>query len=692
VLSFFGAKRTKNSRISAGKKRNSHTRAHDVALISRLRKRAFPTPSQLFQIGRVLSPREHTYFVSACIVFVLSLGVVGAVIADSYRVAVPKVAGTYHEGMIGSPQSLNPLFSSLNEVDQDIVSLVYSGLLRFDAQRRLVPDLAVKYEISEDKKTYIFELKQNVLWHDGTPFTASDVVYTFESIQDMDVGSPLYVSFQNIQIQALDEYTVSFTLSEPFTPFLTSLTVGIIPRHIWGTLPSGQIRLAQRNLQPVGTGPFRFRRLIKNEMGFVQRVELTRFEDFYRNPPYLREVIFEFFSEYDGPQGLISALREQKVSGMSFVPFEYRERVRRRHITLHTLQLPQYAALFFNLNNEILKNTPVRQALARAVDKRRIVSDVLDNEAQIIDGPILPRFPGYGMSESSYVFAIEEANTALDALYDRVSATEYRAILLEERVSARVAIEQSTLDAATSTLTDPLTESEHDVEIDMSDEGESEDVSAPTPATSDVDIDSIREQVNYELDLLLDPAQLFYRYPKNGSKKDILNFELVTAATPEYAKVAEIIAGSFQEIGIKVTVRLVDTRDITREVLRSRGYDMLLYGVIVGNDPDQYPFWHSSQMSYPGLNLSSYSNRDMDQLLDTIRTTEDDEVLVEAYAAFEQKVIDDVPAVFLYTPTYTYALTDNVKGFAVDQIARPSDRFANITEWYTHKKKVWRDR
>ncbi|HRH23739.1 MAG TPA: ABC transporter substrate-binding protein [Candidatus Magasanikbacteria bacterium] len=646
---------------------------HDIALLSRLRSRRFPAPRQLFQISHVLSIRERIVFFAAVLVFVCSLGLIGVVVANEYRITVPKVSGTYREGVIGSPQSLNPLFSSLNEVDEDIVSLVYSGLLRYDGNRRLVPDLAVKYDVSADSKTYTFELKQNVRWHDGEPFTADDVVHTFELIQDPEVGSPLRVTFQKVTVAAVGEYSVSFTLEEAFPSFLTSLTVGILPKHVWSGIPASQVRLAQRNLQPIGTGRFEFKRLVKNSDGFVESIELERYPDFYRNPAYLKEFIFQFFSDYDGPQGVITALREQKIDGISFVPYEYREKVMRKHIVLNTLELPQYTALFFNQKNEILKDKQVRAALSLAIDKDRIVADVLDREARIMSGPLLPGFPGFTESATTTKFSVEEANAALDKVYDRISAADYRAALLEARVAERIAKQKLENNVEISTTT-PSTPPENSLTM-------------VTSTFSNEEI--IRDMVSQELDRELNPAQLFYRHKKGGDKKTVIGFELVTAATPEYSKIADIIAGYFQEIGVRMTTRLVDPQDITREVLRSRSYDMLLYGIIIGSDPDQYPFWHSSQIGYPGLNLSQYSNKSLDQILEKARVSTNPGELTQLYTNFSNTLVADVPAVFLYTPTYTYALTDEVKGFAVERIAKPADRFANILDWYLAEKKVW---
>lgn len=165
---------------------------------------------------------------------------------------------------------------------------------------------------------------------------------------------------------------------------------------------------------------------------------------------------------------------------------------------------------------------------------------------------------------------------------------------------------------------------------------------------------------------------------------------LVTADTPEYRQTAKLIAGFWQEIGILTRLTFVEPRNMTRDVLRDRSYDALLYGVIVGSDPDQYPFWHSSQVDFPGLNLSRYANRAVDAILEKARTETDPATAGEAYRQFEDAILKDRPAAFLYAPTYTYATTDAIRGMGVSRVAHPSDRFADVTNWYMKTKGKWR--
>ena len=185
----------------------------------------------------------------------------------------------------------------------------------------------------------------------------------------------------------------------------------------------------------------------------------------------------------------------------------------------------------------------------------------------------------------------------------------------------------------------------------------------------------------------MNDAQLFYRQNKEGK---IFTIRLVTADTAEYKQAARLVAGFWQELGVKTEIKFINAKDISREALKNRDYDVLLYGVIIGGDPDQYPFWHSSQINYPGLNLARYANKKVDELLVKIRQTDAAGETVKLYVELQKLILDDAPAFFLYTPTYTYAQSDNIKGFDVKSISHPSDRFANVTDWYIKTKGEWK--
>jgi ABC-type transport system substrate-binding protein len=661
---------------------------HDIKLLQKAHKRKFPKWKQVLHFKKILSNNERKVFNLSFFVLIISVIFVGYNFVGEKRDKIPTIGGRYTEAVVGSPQLVNPIFATVNDVDVDLVSLIYSGLMKYNKDGELDVDLAESYEELEDGKVYNFKLKQNIVWHDGESFSAKDVVYTIETIQNQEVNSPLLVSFQGVGVEALDDFTVQFTLKESFAAFLSSLTVGILPEHVWFDITSDRFKLAPQNLRPIGTGPFIFKKLSKDETGYIYNYELSRFEQYYEESAFIEEVAFQFFPDYDGPGGAIEAFRGQKVDGLHFVPTDLKEKVERKHIVLHTLQLPQYTALFFNQNRQpALESSELRKSLAYALDKNRILRDALDGEGRVIYSPILPGYPGYNPEVEKTPYSVEEANEMLDKKWDKLPYEEYRTKLKEELLkeweeeydSQNPVVEESE-------TTDDVTTDENTVGEEDTTEEISEDVISE-PVTSKEELKKqIEEEIDLRLDEELNEAQLFFR---KNSDDEILEINLVTAETKEYRQAAELIAGFWQEIGVKTNLKFISPRDMSREVLKNRSYDVLLYGEIVGSDPDQYPFWHSSQINYPGLNLAGYVNRNADALLESARETTDDVEEVELYKKFQDILLAERPAIFLYIPTYTYATSDEVKGIDVTRISNPSDRFVNITSWYTKTKGAW---
>jgi ABC-type transport system substrate-binding protein len=645
------------------KKKPLRDHTADVRLLQKLRGRSIPTWSQIRHVGRLLSATERRVFRGAFALLIVGLLWSGGVLTSQYRDQVPAVGGSYLEAVVGTPKNINPLFAAVNDVDLDLTRLIYAGLMRYDEHQSLQPDLAESFELSEDKKTYTFTLRPGVTWHDGEPLTADDIAFTFELIQDPLVGSPLFVSFNGVLVQVVDDRTVSFVLNEPFQPFLGSLTVGILPAHIWADVPIEQLVLAKPNLQPIGAGPYQFSKLAKDDTGFVLRYELKRNENYHLQPPYIEEFVFKFFGDYETDLGAIHALRQQKVDGLHFVPANLKERVARKHINIHTLQLPQYTALFYNQKRKsALEEADLRTALAYAIDKDRILRESLGGDGQVIYSPILPGFPAYNEQIEKTPYSIEQANELLDETYERLAAEAYRQERFDELFDV---LKQEFLVSESVTSTEDVEE----IEISSS--------------THNL----LTESVNLQLDQQISDAQLFYR--KDGDD-DVLSLSLVTADTAEYRQAAKLIAGFWQDIGVQTQIVFVSPKDMTREVLRERKYDVLLYGIIVGSDPDQFPFWHSSQTQYPGLNLSQYVNRSVDTILEEARELDSEEELAKKYQEFEEKILSDRPAVFLHTPIYRYATTDRVQGIDVGRIFHPSDRFAGVTSWFVKTKGKWR--
>lgn len=590
--------------------------AADKKLIFSLRRSHLPNWSQLQYIGQFLSNQEKKIIQVCAAIIVINFIFLGFVFYKNNITLAPAAGGSYTEIITGTPKFINPLYSSINNVDGDLVALIYSGLLTRTKDGGLKPDLAEKFDISEDGKVYTFYLKEKILWQgqDKTPLTANDVVFTFQAIKNPEYKSPLRVSFTGVEINKADERTVKFMLTEPYAAFLELLTFGILPASIWEQITPAAANLAEFNLKPVGSGPYGFKSLTKDKSGNIRSYELEANKYYFGQKPYINTIIFKFSPLFG--EG-VSALNEGKAEGMDYLPQEYENKITNNNLNRYYLTQPQYAALFFNQNNlGGLKDARVRQALAFALDKISLAA--LFPHTQIIDGPILPLFSEF------YNDAITKYN---------FDADKARALLKEAGWQVTEVPENEA-----TTTTDLLA-------------GE--------------------------------------KWQKKGEEWLIVT--ITTIDQPDTMQAAEFIKQAWAAINVKVNINAVPAQLIQTEVTRPRNYQVLLYGVVLGGDPDQYPFWHSSQIGPSGLNLANYANKEIDILLEDGRITTDNGARQEKYKKFQEIIARDLPAIFLYSQSYPYLQNNKIKGFDTQTIIIPSDRFANITNWYinTRKKIVW---
>ena len=376
--------------------------------------RAFPTWEQWKHFPRLLSAKERWVARGAGLLFALSLLFLIGQFAFLHQAIAPDVGGEYVEGLLGTAQFVNPLYASASDVDMDLTRLVFSGLLKYDpAQGGLVPDLAESYDVSDDGKTYTFTLREGATWHDGNPVRVADVISTFFMIQSAEYKSPLSVLFKEVGIEQVDERTVQFLLDEPFAPFLSTLTIGIMPSHIWENIPPVSAPLAETNLKPIGSGPYQFANFTKDKFGTIRSYTLERNPNFYESPAFIERLTFKF---YPDAFSAIDALNNKNIDGVSFIPPDQIEGVTRsRDLDILRPTLQQYTALFFNeVHETALKEIKVRQALTNAVPKEQIVAEALDGFGQIIHSPVLPGMVGYDASVRQSNFDPASSATLLD--------------------------------------------------------------------------------------------------------------------------------------------------------------------------------------------------------------------------------------------------------------------------------------
>lgn len=173
-------------------------------------------------------------------------------------------------------------------------------------------------------------------------------------------------------------------------------------------------------------------------------------------------------------------------------------------------------------------------------------------------------------------------------------------------------------------------------------------------------------------------------------QQERLEFSIATSNTEELKAAAKIIKENWEQLGAKVTLNFFDTSDLNQNIIRPRSYDALFFGEIIGRDLDLFAFWHSSQRNDPGLNVALYTNIKADKLLEEARAVSPRAERIEKYEAFANEVDKDKPAVFIYSPDFVYISAKNIQGMDLRAVTIPSDRFINISNWYTETDRVWR--
>jgi peptide/nickel transport system substrate-binding protein len=310
---------------------------------------------------------------------------------------------TFKEALIGNVQRLNPLLASLNPVDRDITSLIFEGLVKINAYGESVPSLAKSWVISSDGLDYVFQLRNDVLWQDGLPFSAADVLYTFGILQSSDFpGDPALGAFwRTIEIQQLDMQQIRFRLTQPLGSFLDAMQIGILPEHALRGTSAARLASHPFNLTPIGTGPYQLEALRSTSTNRTDIVDL-RAAPVYKQRPEgqngyaVDRISFRLYGTFDEA---LNGLKNGEVDGLAG-----RDRMESAalldlpNINLHTTVEPTLGVLIFNWASDktkFFRELRIRQALQIGLDRASLVTRNLKtasmkNEAVIANGPMIP--------------------------------------------------------------------------------------------------------------------------------------------------------------------------------------------------------------------------------------------------------------------------------------------------------------
>ena len=541
-------------------------------------------------------------FLTGLVVGVLLLGEQPA--AQPNQAPQPVRGGIYTEALVGSMQRLNPILDYNNNVDHDINRLIFSGLLRFDDRGLAQLDMAEAYGVSRDGTLYNFTLQKGMHWQDGQPVTTDDVLFTIDLMRKGGtiVPADLQALWKDVKAVRLSDTTLQFQLPEPYAPFLDYLTFGILPKHLLNNLTFDQVASAPFNLKPVGSGPYRFDHLMV-ENGQITGLVLMAWDQYYGKKPYVEQIVFRFYP--DGTAAL-QAYNDGAVQGISEItPEILQASLAETNLSIYTGRKPQLSMVLFNLKNQdktFLQDADVRRALFMGINRQRIINQVLDGQAVLANGPILPGTWAY---------------------YDGLQTQDF------DPEGAKNLLKQAGYVLASET-------------------------------------DTVRTK-----------------------DKVALNFTLLYPGDDLHKSIAVAIQKDWANLNVQADLEPVPYDQLINDRLGQRAYDAALVDLNLSRtpDPDPYPFWDQAQAA-TGQNYTQWDSRVASEYLEQARIEVDLTERTRLYRDFQVVFDEDLPAIPLYYPVYSYAVDKGVQGVRMGPLFDTSDRFDTILDWFFAVKRT----
>ena len=657
-----------------------------------------------------------------------------------HTLPLPKAGGSFTEGSVGDfpPNYLiNPLFST--GLEEDISGLVFDSLLKYDPITGEITNQLAEHILSADKRTYEFTLKEGLSWHDGEPLTTDDVEYTYRYVIQHPEFPNKYLqnAFRDVEIERVDERVIRFTIPEKRKTFFTNLTVGILPKHILIDTSPADLLNDRFNQFPIGSGPYKF--VDVRPLTNVTEIELETFDGYFRGSPKIERVIFKIYptqadlvnelSTLDGVRPMQKVQAEELPGGERFQSKEF--------------QLPAYVAMFFNMENETLTTKKIRQAMRASIDKNTLAEKYYGER---VDTPFVELWPqndivnisiaraGELLNEAGYFFADEKAGEHLAPSVKKVAETS-----VEDEAIGDVSV-------AAKYLLEPKPKTVIDLNI------KSTFLVGKVPAETrfvkvgeyllqkfnpekgtfsykiDADIGTLEKGENKYLIrffdrnfALIDREQVTVNYdpvkvietpetPENQpipvtdvikeiaagqlpwrftNKNEFISLELTYLDGVEYlGNLAKDLQQGWSVIGVEIKLRALQ-QEAFAEAIVSKNYELILLPQHVGYNLDTYPYFHLSQAGN-GYNVSNWKNLEASILLEEIRATHDTKKRHEKIRRLTDILIDDAPAIFLYSPTYTWLYTDKINNVAVENIATISNHLYKLEDSFVRKSRQFR--
>jgi peptide/nickel transport system substrate-binding protein len=504
----------------------------------------------------------------------------------------PAYGDTLIEASIGNVSSLIPNITS-DSASHEVGDLMYNGLVTLGKDLEVTPELAKSWSFSKDCLTLDFKLHDDVRWHDGRPFTAEDVVFTWETTINPKTPSPYKSDFQDVdRVEALGPHEVRVTYKRPYAKALLSWAVPMLPRHLLARwVAEGKIREAPQNwTAPVGTGPYRFQ-----EMKSGEKIVVVANQEYFKGRPSISRIVYRIIPSQ---ATIFLEVKAKGVDVAALTALQYKRQTEFPAFekAYNKFRYPGSGYTYFGLNlkDPRFSDRRVRLAFAHAINKQELLDGVVLGLGRRATGPFRPGTWADNPDVKGVPYDLRKA----------------AALLAEAGWTTR------------------------------NSEG-----------------------------LLV----------KNGQP---FRFEVLTnQGNDERKKVAEIIQASLRELGVGVEIRILEWAALLKEHIKKRQFEAIVLGWGTGADPDQYVVWHSSQMGPDHLNHISYSNPEVDALLEAGRSSCVQADRVRYYHRLHTVLAEDQPVIFLYWRDALPVVSARIYGI---QPGAAGIRW-NFTDWFVPK-------
>ena len=580
------------------------------------------------------------------------------------------VSVPYREGVIGRPSSINPL-TARSQVDQDLVALLFRGLVKNGPNGSVVPDLATDWTISDDDHTYTFQIRNDAFWEDGEPVTSADVVFTIGLLQDGNYSGPVGSSWQGVHAAADGPSTVHFTMTLTSAGFLRQATLPILPAHLLKGTPVAKLADSTYSARPVGDGPYRITEIDYSHvrLGRVQSVKAVPLPTPSPAPsvgpsqsPSPRPVASPSRTPIPTPTKAAagSALASP---GLGATP----------------VPTPSPTPVSTPTPAPTATPTPMPLPSGATLDEMRDIEIIFFDDAQAaveafgagqIDGlgGLTPQQTNAAAATAgARIVPYRWASLLSVVVNQRTDHPELRDVNL--RTGLLEAIDRKTL------LANVLGGRGSQADLPIPDWSAAFDPSAVTAAPYDV-----ADAQTYLTTAGWVRTTAGWTAPKATATYTLDLLTPTEATNPLLYQTAQQVAANWRAIGLNVVIDAVPLNNYL-DRMGSGLYSAAVAIFEIGLDSDLGPMLLSSQVGSGGSNVSGLVDKTLDQLLLTARKTTDSAGHQAAVAAVEKYISTTVPVLPLCFRDYDLVVSSRVRGPVSNDLGDPSGRFWDVIDW-----------